>query len=99
MPCAVANVITHAIEVAGTDPKTSRSDPATLRGPLRKPQQSGFGLWVGNLPTGTDILTLKDQFSSAATKIIESVLLISKSKCAFVNYLTDVARLDSMSRY
>ena len=42
---------------------------------------------------------LKDHFSSDATETIESVFLILKSRCAFVNYRTDLARLDAVSRF
>lgn len=42
---------------------------------------------------------LKDHFSREATHTIESVFLISKSNCAFVNYRTDVACADAMARF
>ncbi|KAL6715965.1 hypothetical protein ACLMJK_006927 [Lecanora helva] len=74
-------------------------EPGCLLGPPRKPRQSGYGLWVGNLPITTDILKLKDHFASGATEDIESVFLISKSKCAFVNYRTERARLDAVKRF
>jgi hypothetical protein len=51
------------------------------RGPPRKPKQSGHALWVGNLPSATTVLALKDHFSREATKDIDSVFLISKSNC------------------
>lgn len=41
---------------------------------------------MGNLPPGASVLELKDHFSQDATHDIESVFLISKSNCAFVNY-------------
>ncbi|KAK4966028.1 hypothetical protein LTR28_003341 [Elasticomyces elasticus] len=69
------------------------------RGPPRKPKQSGFALWVGNLPPGTTILELKDHFSKDATKDIESLFLISKSNCAFVNYRTEAACTAAMNRF
>ncbi|KAK5011471.1 hypothetical protein LTR28_002155, partial [Elasticomyces elasticus] len=69
------------------------------RGPPRKPKQSGFALWVGNLPPGTTILELKDHFSKDATKDIESLFLISKSNCAFVNYRTEAACTAAMTRF
>ncbi|OGM42833.1 putative YT521-B-like splicing factor [Aspergillus bombycis] len=71
----------------------------TLRGPPRKPKQSGHALWVGNLPPGTDINELKDYFAQDATKDVESVFLISKSNCAFVNYKTEVACLAALPRF
>ena len=73
--------------------------PSAPRGPPRKPKQSGHALWVGNLPPGTHIADLKDHFSRDATKDIESVFLISKSNCAFVNYKTDSACSAAMARF
>lgn len=69
------------------------------RGPPRKPRQSGHALWVGNLPPGTHVADLKDHFSRNATKEIESVFLISKSNCAFVNYRTESACAEAMTRF
>lgn len=42
---------------------------------------------------------LKDHFSRDAYKDIESVFLISKSNCAFVNYRTDSACAAAMTRF
>lgn len=75
------------------------SIPSTPRGPPRKPKQSGYALWVGNLPSGTVVSDLKDHFSRDATKDIESVFLISKSNCAFVNYRTEAACAAAMTRF
>ena len=75
------------------------SIPSTPRGPPRKPKQSGHALWVGNLPSGTVIGDLKDHFSRDATKDIESVFLISKSNCAFVNYRTEATCAAAMTRF
>lgn len=44
-------------------------------------------------------MDLKDHFSRDATKDIESVFLISKSNCAFVNYKTDTACAAAMARF
>jgi hypothetical protein len=78
--------------------ESSLRSPAP-RGPPRKPRQSGHALWVGNLPPGTQVADLKDHFSRNATKEIESVFLISKSNCAFVNYKTESACADAMLRF
>ncbi|KAF2441321.1 hypothetical protein P171DRAFT_457131 [Karstenula rhodostoma CBS 690.94] len=69
------------------------------RGPPRKPKQSGHALWVGNLPPGTTVIALKDHFSRDATKDIESLFLISKSNCAFVNYRTETSCTAAMHRF
>jgi hypothetical protein len=54
---------------------------------------------VGNLPPATDIAALKDYFSTDARGEIESVFLISKSNCAFVNYCTEQACDEAMARF
>jgi YT521-B-like domain/RNA recognition motif. (a.k.a. RRM, RBD, or RNP domain) len=54
---------------------------------------------VGNLPPGTHILDLKDHFSRDATEQIESVFLISKSNCAFVNYKMEASCAAAMLRF
>ncbi|OAL24708.1 hypothetical protein AYO22_05497 [Fonsecaea multimorphosa] len=68
-------------------------------GPPRKPRQSGHALWVGNLPPATHIIDLKDHFARDATEDIESVFLISKSNCAFVNYKTEASCAAAMARF
>jgi RNA recognition motif-containing protein len=80
---------------------TSESTPGSSipRGPPRKPKQSGHALWVGNLPPETNILDLKDHFSRDATRDIESLFLISKSNCAFVNYRSEAACTAAMHRF
>ncbi|RHZ48049.1 putative YT521-B-like splicing factor [Aspergillus thermomutatus] len=84
-----------------TDPSlpSSTSGSATPWGPPRKPKQSGHALWVGNLPAGTNVVDLKDHFSQGATKDIQSVFLISKSNCAFINYKTESACVAALSRF
>ncbi|KAI9717550.1 MAG: hypothetical protein M1812_004691 [Candelaria pacifica] len=81
---------------SSSDVITSSSMP---RGPPRKPKQSGYALWVGNLPPGTNVVDLKDHFSKEATEDIESVFLISKSNCAFVNYRSEESCAAAMSRF
>lgn len=77
----------------------SASVSSIPRGPPRKPKQSGHALWVGNLPPGTTVVSLKDHFSREATKDIESLFLISKSNCAFVNYRTEASCTAAMHRF
>ena len=78
---------------------SSGSIPSAPRGPPRKPKQSGHALWVGNLPPGALVNDLKDHFSRDATRDIESVFLISKSNCAFVNYKTEETCAAAMARF
>jgi len=84
-------VSTHSSESSATS--------STLRGPPRKPKQSGYALWCGNLPAQTNIAELKDHFSRDATDAIESVFLISKSNCAFVNYKTEESCTAALGRF
>ena len=92
----VANVVTV---IRRNSSNSSLHTSSTLRGPPRKPKQSGYALWVGNLPPGTQIIDLKDHFSRDATDDIESVFLISKSNCAFVNYKTEDSCAAAMARF
>ncbi|KAL9112492.1 MAG: hypothetical protein Q9227_003334 [Pyrenula ochraceoflavens] len=73
--------------------------PLIPRGPPRKPRQSGHALWVGNLPPGATVYDLKEHFSKGAMHDIESVFLISKSNCAFVNYKSESACASAMGRF
>ena len=77
----------------------ARPSSSTIRGPPRKPKQSGHALWVGNLPPGANVMDLKDHFSEGATDDILSVFLISKSNCAFVNYKTEEACAKAVTRF
>lgn len=86
-------------DILGTGIGGPRSIPSAPRGPPRKPKQSGHALWVGNLPPGALVNDLKDHFSRDATNDIESVFLISKSNCAFVNYKTEESCAAAMSRF
>lgn len=54
---------------------------------------------MGNLPPGTHIIDLKDHLARDATEDIQSVFLISKSNCAFVNYKTPQSCAAAMTRF
>ncbi|KAF2166250.1 hypothetical protein M409DRAFT_55109 [Zasmidium cellare ATCC 36951] len=73
--------------------------PQAPRGPPRKPKRSGHAIWVGNIPMGASIEALKDHFSRDATMDIESVFLMAKSNCAFVNYVTEEACFAAVERF
>ena len=88
-----------SIDGGGTNPTENGESAALPRGPPRKPRQSDFALWVGNLPPGTTVVDLKDHFSRDAGTEIESVKLIAKSNCAFVNYRTQAACAAAMVRF
>lgn len=88
----------HDVDNGSRQPEQQASS-AIPRGPPRKPKQSGHALWVGNLPPGATIGDLKDHFSRDARNDIESVFLISKSNCAFVNYRSEEACARAMARF
>ncbi|KAM0437623.1 hypothetical protein ACHAPT_001987 [Fusarium lateritium] len=56
-----------------------------VRGPPRKPRQSGHAIWIGNLPPQTDLMSLVHHVCKE-TAGLESLFLISKSNCAFANF-------------
>lgn len=56
-----------------------------VRGPPRKPRQSGHAIWIGNLPPQTDLMSLVHHACKEAPGL-ESLFLISKSNCAFANF-------------
>lgn len=66
-----------------TKPKAPQSQPPSAR---PKPRQSAFALWVGNIPSNSPIDSLRTLF---ATKDIESIFMIPRSRCAFVNYKSE----------
>ncbi|KAI9890042.1 MAG: hypothetical protein M1814_004558 [Vezdaea aestivalis] len=78
---------------------STTSHSSVLRGPPRKPKLSGHALWVGNLPSGANILDLKEHFSKGAKNDIMSVFLMSSTNCAFVNYKTDAACAAALERF
>lgn len=88
-----------AQQIAPIDTSSSPMTTTLPRGPPRKPRQSGHALWVGNLPPGSNVIELKDYFSRGASKEIESVFLISKSNCAFINYKTNISCDEAMVRF
>ena len=91
-PCLKLAWLTYVEHIAVRKSSSNSSlQTSALRGPPRKPKQSGHALWVGNLPPATHIIDLKDHFARDATDDIESVFLISKSNCAFVNYKSDAS--------
>ncbi|KAI1452365.1 hypothetical protein F4805DRAFT_32070 [Annulohypoxylon moriforme] len=64
---------------------TTDSRSNIVRGPPRKPRQSGHAIWIGNLPPQTDLMSLVHHVCKEAPGL-ESLFLISKSNCAFANF-------------
>ncbi|KAK3394518.1 YT521-B-like domain-containing protein [Podospora didyma] len=63
---------------------------SVVRGPPRKPRQSGHAIWIGNLPPQTDLMSLVHHVCREAEGL-ESLFLISKSNCAFANFKDELA--------
>ncbi|KAI1176868.1 hypothetical protein F4777DRAFT_236646 [Nemania sp. FL0916] len=59
--------------------------PSGVRGPPRKPRQSGHAIWIGNLPPQTELMSLVHHVCREASGL-ESLFLIAKSNCAFANF-------------
>ncbi|KAI2473549.1 hypothetical protein F4781DRAFT_137462 [Annulohypoxylon bovei var. microspora] len=73
--------------VANSAPGDTSPDTRSnvVRGPPRKPRQSGHAIWIGNLPPQTDLMSLVHHVCKEAPGL-ESLFLISKSNCAFANF-------------
>ncbi|KAH7364253.1 YT521-B-like domain-containing protein [Rhexocercosporidium sp. MPI-PUGE-AT-0058] len=69
---------------------SSSAQSSVVRGPPRKPRQSGHAIWVGNLPPQTDLMSLVLHVCKE-TVGLESLFLISKSNCAFANFKDEAA--------
>merc|ERR1712000_401419 len=69
---------------------SSSAQSSVVRGPPRKPRQSGHAIWIGNLPPQTDLMSLVLHVCKE-TVGLESLFLISKSNCAFANFKDEAA--------
>ncbi|KAL5604047.1 hypothetical protein BROUX41_002039 [Berkeleyomyces rouxiae] len=78
-----ATTSTTVSSIESGDPSDTKSK--FVLGPPRKPRQSGYALWIGNLPTKTDLMDLVRHVCSL-TDGLESLFLIAKSNCAFANF-------------
>ncbi|KAG8164801.1 hypothetical protein KVR01_005076 [Diaporthe batatas] len=76
---------------------SSDSQSNVVRGPPRKPRQSGHAIWIGNLPSQTDLMSLVHHVCKEAEGL-ESLFLISKSNCAFANYKDEVSCLAAQQK-
>ncbi|KAA8577271.1 hypothetical protein EYC84_007246 [Monilinia fructicola] len=74
----------------GPNSASSPTQSSVVRGPPRKPRQSGHAIWIGNLPPQTDLMSLVLHVCKE-TVGLESLFLISKSNCAFANFKDEPA--------
>lgn len=88
-------------QVSAADVRCSSISTAWIRVRRRRqePNMSTFAIWVGNIPRDAGIMDLVDHFAQDATEDIQSVFLIIKSQCAFVNYRTEKACRTAFSRF
>jgi hypothetical protein len=56
-------------------------------------------MWVGNISHSTNILELRDLFSTGYKAEIRSIYWMAKSMCAFVNYSTIEACRSAISKF
>lgn len=54
---------------------------------------------MGSLPADTSVLLLKDHFAEGFKNEIESVFVILKSNCAFINYTTEVVCREAVKKF
>ncbi|KAM4059568.1 hypothetical protein HRG_011624 [Hirsutella rhossiliensis] len=73
------------MQALGQGQDESGNRQTAVRGPPRKPRQSGHAIWIGNLPPQTDLMSLVHHVCKE-TAGLESLFLISKSNCAFANF-------------
>ncbi|KAB8302031.1 hypothetical protein EYC80_005483 [Monilinia laxa] len=77
-------------QAGGPNGASSPTQSSVVRGPPRKPRQSGHAIWIGNLPPQTDLMSLVLHVCKE-TVGLESLFLISKSNCAFANFKDEPA--------
>ena len=94
LPSSNGSFPNSCIRISNETPQRSLgSDTLSSLGPLFKPKESGFALWVGNLPQNVMAQELKAYFASPQ---LQSIFLIRKSHCGFVNYATEEACSDAL---
>ncbi|KAI1820797.1 hypothetical protein F4861DRAFT_533452 [Xylaria intraflava] len=81
----------------GSGEEIAGNRPSIVRGPPRKPRQSGHAIWIGNLPPQTNLMSLVYHVCREATGL-ESLFLISKSNCAFANFKDETSCTTAQQR-
>ncbi|KAM7191996.1 zinc finger CCCH domain containing protein [Rhypophila sp. PSN 637] len=89
-PSRTTGQVANAGFSAEPDQVSGEGRPGIVRGPPRKPRQSGHAIWIGNLPPQTDLMSLVHHVCKEAVGL-ESLFLISKSNCAFANFKDEEA--------
>ncbi|KAI1369411.1 hypothetical protein F5Y08DRAFT_325418 [Xylaria arbuscula] len=76
---------------------STKTRPSIVRGPPRKPRQSGHAIWIGNLPPQADLMNLVQHICREATGL-ESLFLIAKSNCAFANFKDEASCVSAQQK-
>ncbi len=84
------------LSIAPPPSRSVRSKASTLKGPPRKPKQTGYAMWLGNLDVSTTLEEILLHFSSPN---LMSALMIKKAACAFLNYASEEDVLEAVSKY
>ncbi|KAG9244573.1 YT521-B-like domain-containing protein [Calycina marina] len=90
------------VESGSARAKTSTIKPcarqsSVVRGPPRKPRQSGHAIWIGNLPPQTELMHLVHHVCKEAAGL-QSLFLISKSNCAFANFKDETSCAEAQGK-
>lgn len=84
---------THGSASRTWDEDTARSGPAFSPRPA-----SEYSLWVGNIPSSADILSIRDFFSRPTTQNLTSISYSPESNYAFVNFHSERDRIEAIER-
>ena len=97
---------TTQVEVSGSQSATNRAPEAYKARPKRT-KQTPFVMWVGNIDSMVNVQELYEFFrqidpidsQSPEGSAVVSIFLIPKSNCAFVNFRTEAALTESITRF
>lgn len=97
---------TSQVEVSASQGATNRAPEAYKARPKRT-KQTPFVMWVGNIDSAVNVQELYEFFrqidpidsQSPEGSAVVSIFLIPKSNCAFVNFRTEAALIESITRF
>jgi len=87
----------YTVASSSSGPSGRAGVSSVVRGPPRKPRQSGHAIWIGNLPPQTALMSLVHHVCKE-TAGLESLFLIAKSNCAFANYKDEASCAAAQSK-
>ena len=97
---------TSRVGVSGSQCAMNRAPEAYKARPKRT-KQTPFVMWVGNIDSAVNVQELYEFFrqidpidsQSPEGSAVVSIFLIPKSNCAFVNFRTEAALIESITRF